>query len=784
MANLLVLNLLLPRFVFASRSKSLFFFQAIRFWRGADGHHSNQLNTSGKLQGFLCYCRLPWHIFFLSWCHVMQTGTATMLAPAQPNLAWFKAFVAATHQNMAFLGEKSPSSHHDPCFLPAFIRSSMQLDGALQPPQERTAVSVADLFCPSSTHPIDILSSQPQTSRLPPFVQLWIQLAAILQRLHQHSFTHSRYLVQDFWPHFWLAKMNSANVEKLEVAEKSTSLLLPTYNDNRPTKAEVQNNMFKIQHFFLTLFLVTLLTLSLVSAVSNNARQPAALAVSEEQAKFQDLLNSVEPGCLHEVLHEFMGSKYKHGVYQEDKTAMEVLHQSNAEVAHSLIELAKRQGGTSSSNGSATTTTVSDATTATSVPVTSTTPPTTLPPSSSTTVPVPPISSTPQTTPQSTSSTTTVIKTSTASPSGSTTAPTSTPSSTIGTFQGGPAAYPFAPPPLFVSSSSYGPVQNTSYLPYSFAPPLPAPSTAAYTVQNSSVSVSTTPPSYGAAVSASSVQNSSVSEIVPLSPYGIPLTAMAQNSSSYSPAALSWSSAYLPQNITSAFPGPSYGPSSAYSVQTSSCSSTAATLYTPTLTMYNTSSSTNCSATMSSTVPPSSFPTLTPAQNCSNSSIPSISNATLPVSGFNNYSGVASTSGPPPSSHGSSSSTLSPTSSSGHPGYTSFSSSVQFSPLGQPSNTSLGSTSSTRSPGSESLLTTSRSITQQVVYTTTGENGAQETVTRTTIVPADQAETGGTGGTGTSTATASLQSNGVSSDKNIGLNLVLGALGLIVAGAL
>jgi hypothetical protein len=63
-------------------------------------------------------------------------------------------------------------------------------------------------------------------------------------------------------------------------------------------------------------------------------------------------------------------------------------------------------------------------------------------------------------------------------------------------------------------------------------------------------------------------------------------------------------------------------------------------------------------------------------------------------------------------------------------------------------------------------------------------NGAQETVTRTTVVPAEQAETGGAGGTSTNTANASLQSGGVGSDKSSGLNLVMGVLGLVVAGAL
>jgi hypothetical protein len=121
MSNLLALNLLLLRFIFASRSKPLLFLP-IRFWRGGNGHHSIQINTSGKLQGFLYYyCRLPWHIFFCAGVMSCQANRDCHdVAPGQPNLAWFKVLVAAAKQNMVFLGEKSPSFHHYPIpMLPA-----------------------------------------------------------------------------------------------------------------------------------------------------------------------------------------------------------------------------------------------------------------------------------------------------------------------------------------------------------------------------------------------------------------------------------------------------------------------------------------------------------------------------------------------------------------------------------------------------------------------------------------------------------------------------------------
>jgi hypothetical protein len=72
-------------------------------------------------------------------------------------------------------------------------------------------------------------------------------------------------------------------------------------------------------------------------------------------------------------------------------------------------------------------------------------------------------------------------------------------------------------------------------------------------------------------------------------------------------------------------------------------------------------------------------------------------------------------------------------------------------------------------------------VTQQVLYTTTLPNGGVSTVTSITVVPADQAQTvDGSGGTSTNTGTASLQTNSAKRGRIIGINGVLGALGLVV----
>ncbi|KAG0645269.1 hypothetical protein D0Z07_8860 [Hyphodiscus hymeniophilus] len=120
--------------------------------------------------------------------------------------------------------------------------------------------------------------------------------------------------------------------------------------------------MAKIQHCIFTLLLLSLLAVGVAAVTMNEAPRDAAHPISAEPAeesRFQQLLNAVDPTALHEFLHEIMKGKYQHGVFREDKTAVEALHKQNAEVAGSLVELAKRQA-TSSGNATVVTTTAFD----------------------------------------------------------------------------------------------------------------------------------------------------------------------------------------------------------------------------------------------------------------------------------------------------------------------------------------------------------------------------------------------------------------------------------------
>jgi hypothetical protein len=61
-----------------------------------------------------------------------------------------------------------------------------------------------------------------------------------------------------------------------------------------------------------------------------------------KETSFQDLLNSVSDASLHDVLMNVY-EKYKHGVFPEDRKAIQAVHDDNAAIATSLVELARRQ---------------------------------------------------------------------------------------------------------------------------------------------------------------------------------------------------------------------------------------------------------------------------------------------------------------------------------------------------------------------------------------------------------------------------------------------------------
>lgn len=76
----------------------------------------------------------------------------------------------------------------------------------------------------------------------------------------------------------------------------------------------------------------------------------AAPGAATDVETFQKLLNEVDPPALHLLLHEHSPKKFAHGMFREDRVAVEAIHREDPPLAESIVSLAKRQAAT---NGTA-----------------------------------------------------------------------------------------------------------------------------------------------------------------------------------------------------------------------------------------------------------------------------------------------------------------------------------------------------------------------------------------------------------------------------------------------
>jgi len=90
----------------------------------------------------------------------------------------------------------------------------------------------------------------------------------------------------------------------------------------------------------LTVLIVVFLTVAYAAVPMY--RMPQDSSSGARDTSFQELLNSVSDASLHDVLVNVYG-RYKHGIFREDRTAMQAVHDDNAAIATSLVELARRQ---------------------------------------------------------------------------------------------------------------------------------------------------------------------------------------------------------------------------------------------------------------------------------------------------------------------------------------------------------------------------------------------------------------------------------------------------------
>lgn len=101
-----------------------------------------------------------------------------------------------------------------------------------------------------------------------------------------------------------------------------------------------RDKMPSFRRLTLTLLVVAFLTVAYASVPVYRRSQDSPNGAKD--TSFQDLLNSVSDASLHDVLLNLY-DKYRHGVFPEDRTAMQAVHDDNAAVATSLVELARRQ---------------------------------------------------------------------------------------------------------------------------------------------------------------------------------------------------------------------------------------------------------------------------------------------------------------------------------------------------------------------------------------------------------------------------------------------------------
>merc|ERR1711939_921387 len=105
------------------------------------------------------------------------------------------------------------------------------------------------------------------------------------------------------------------------------------------------SKMLRFRQATFMLLAVAIIAFTVASATGRSDNRIARISISSaDRQRFQELLDSVDPSALHNVLHA-AEDKYRHGIFKEDRTAMEVVHEENAEVATSLVELAKRHAG-------------------------------------------------------------------------------------------------------------------------------------------------------------------------------------------------------------------------------------------------------------------------------------------------------------------------------------------------------------------------------------------------------------------------------------------------------
>ncbi|KAL9105132.1 MAG: hypothetical protein Q9187_008822, partial [Circinaria calcarea] len=100
--------------------------------------------------------------------------------------------------------------------------------------------------------------------------------------------------------------------------------------------------MPSFRSFLLVSLFLARLSALVIAEPSYLERERDKEALADLEA-FQRLLDQVDPPALHAALHKHSPKKFEHGIFKEDRTAVEAVHREDASLATKIASLAKRQ---------------------------------------------------------------------------------------------------------------------------------------------------------------------------------------------------------------------------------------------------------------------------------------------------------------------------------------------------------------------------------------------------------------------------------------------------------
>ncbi|KAL8995152.1 MAG: hypothetical protein Q9169_005061 [Polycauliona sp. 2 TL-2023] len=80
-----------------------------------------------------------------------------------------------------------------------------------------------------------------------------------------------------------------------------------------------------------------------VAIADDDYRKSLDKEAASDIEEFSKLLSQIDPDSLHAALHDYSPKKFKHGMFKEDRTAVEAIHREQPSIASTIVAKAKRQ---------------------------------------------------------------------------------------------------------------------------------------------------------------------------------------------------------------------------------------------------------------------------------------------------------------------------------------------------------------------------------------------------------------------------------------------------------